>query len=120
MLAQLIPEAAVTSEKDLFGEKMKLVERAREDIYFAEKDRELLAKLKTRLKQVEKTKDSDKSPQCPKCAERLASYRLMGFFLDRCQTCGGMWLDRGELRAILTRVSRSPLVGLIDELLESE
>ncbi len=32
-------------EKDRFGEKMKLVERAREDIYFAEKDRELIESL---------------------------------------------------------------------------
>jgi hypothetical protein len=26
-------------QKDRFGEKMRLVERAKEDIYFAEKDR---------------------------------------------------------------------------------
>jgi hypothetical protein len=34
------------NEKDRFGEKMRLVEQAKEDIYFAQKDRELIAKLK--------------------------------------------------------------------------
>ncbi len=29
------------NERDRFGEKMRLVEQAKEDIYFAEKDREL-------------------------------------------------------------------------------
>ena len=41
-------------QKDRFGEKMKLVERAKEDIYFAEKDRELIEKLKVRLKRIER------------------------------------------------------------------
>ena len=30
------------SEKDRFGDAMRLVERAKEDIYFRERDRELL------------------------------------------------------------------------------
>ncbi len=34
------------SEKDRFGEFMRLLERAKEDIYFAAKDRELIEKLK--------------------------------------------------------------------------
>jgi hypothetical protein len=46
-------EAAMENEKDRFGETMKLVERAKEDIYFAEKDRELIEKLKARLKKME-------------------------------------------------------------------
>ena len=33
-------------EKDHLGEKLKLKERAEEDRYFAERDRELIAKLK--------------------------------------------------------------------------
>lgn len=35
--------------KDRFGEKMKLVERAREDTYFARKDREAIEKLRVQL-----------------------------------------------------------------------
>lgn len=36
----------MADEKDRFGETMKLVERAKEDIYFAERDRGLIEKLK--------------------------------------------------------------------------
>jgi len=32
----------MADEKDGFGETMRLVERAKEDIYFAEQDRELI------------------------------------------------------------------------------
>jgi hypothetical protein len=40
------------TEKDRFGEKMRLVERAKEDIYFAQRDRELLEKLRSDLRRV--------------------------------------------------------------------
>jgi len=42
------------NEKDRFGETMRLVERAKEDIYFAERDRELLEKLRGQLRKVDK------------------------------------------------------------------
>ena len=34
------------NEKDRFGDTMRLVEKAKEDIYFAERDREVLEKLR--------------------------------------------------------------------------
>lgn len=43
----------MVDEKDRFGETMKLVERAKEDIYFAQRDRELVEKLKAQLQKVE-------------------------------------------------------------------
>ena len=39
--------------KDRFGEKMRLVTRARENIYFAEKDRQLIKRLRARLRKLE-------------------------------------------------------------------
>lgn len=44
----------MADEKDRFGETMRLVERAKEDIYFAQRDRELIEKLKAQLQKVEK------------------------------------------------------------------
>jgi hypothetical protein len=96
------------NEKDRFGETMKLVERAKEDIYFAEKDRELMEKLKARLKKMERA-DQTALPPCPKCRGALETYRFMDFVLDRCTLCGGIWLDNGELEGILKKVTRSPL-----------
>jgi len=43
--------------KDRFGEKMKLVERAKENTYFAEKDREAIEKLRAQLAGARGTQD---------------------------------------------------------------
>ncbi len=104
-------------QKDRFGEKMRLVERAKEDIYFAEKDRELIEKLKARLKKVERSQGQEQQLGCPKCRGNLESYVFMEFFLDRCQSCGGLWLDNGELEGILKKITRSPLASLVDRFL---
>src|SRR5215510_1261448 len=95
------------NEKDKFGDTMRLVERAKEDIYFAEHDRELIAKLKAQLRKVEKTAVDI---HCPKCSGILQGYTFHGYALDRCDTCGGLWMDRGELEGVVRKVSRSPLV----------
>lgn len=102
------------NQKDRFGETLKLVERAREDIYFAERDRQLIDKLRASLRKVEAAKALS---ACPKCPGRLESYAFMEFLLDRCDRCGGIWLDRGELEAILRKVSRGPLASWVDRLL---
>ncbi len=103
----------MTDEKDRYGETMKLVERAKEDIYFAERDRELMAKLKAKLQKVEKTVID---LRCPKCAGHLESYTFEGFALDRCDKCGGIWMDRGELEGVVRKVSRGPLGEWFDTL----
>ena len=103
----------MADEKDRFGETMRLVERAKEDIYFAAKDRELVEKLKARLQKIEKTDASDQRLGCPKCPGTLETYRFMEFTLDQCHDCGGIWLDKGELEGILSKVSRGPFASLI-------
>ena len=60
-------------QKDRFGEKMRLVERAKEDIYFAEKDRELIENLKARLKKVERSQGQEQQVGCP--IDRLLARR---------------------------------------------
>jgi hypothetical protein len=101
------------NEKDRFGETMRLVERAKEDIYFAERDRELLEKLRSQLHKVEA---AEASRSCPKCGGALEGYTFEGFALDRCHDCGGIWLDRGELEAIVRKISRGPLGAWLDQL----
>ncbi len=106
----------VENEKDRFGEKMRLLEKAKEDIYFAAKDRELIEKLKSVLKKVERSGTENQPLACPKCLGELESYCFMEFLLDRCQSCGGVWLDKGELEGILRKATRSRLASLIERL----
>jgi hypothetical protein len=103
----------MADEKDRFGETMKLLERAKEDIYFAERDRETIEKLRAELKKVEK---QDAGLRCPKCTGLLESYTFQGFILDRCRNCEGIWMDKGELEGVIRKISRGPLGAWIDRL----
>jgi hypothetical protein len=101
----LLARYPMADEKDRFGEAMKLAERAKEDIYFAERDRELIEKLKTELKKVEK---GGSDLRCPKCPGQLEAHTFQGFALDRCQSCGGIWMDKGELEGVIRKMTRGP------------
>ncbi len=107
-------------EKDRFGEKIRLVERAREDIYFAAKDLELIEKLKASLKKLEAPKGSQSLAKCPKCSGKLESYSFKDILLDRCDQCGGVWLDKGELEGILRTAARIPFASFLRWLLIGE
>ena len=108
------------NEKDRYGEKMKLAERAKEDIHFAEKDRELLEKLQKRFKKIERPEGKHRPLDCPKCQGDLTSYTFMDIPLDRCQGCGGLWFDPGELDVLLKKASRGPLASLIERFLSRQ
>ena len=103
----------MADEKDKFGDTMRLVERAKEDIYFAERDRELMAKLKAQLRKVENTAGG---LRCPKCSGSLESYTFHGYALDRCNRCGGIWMDQGELEGVVRKISRGPVGEWLDTL----
>src|SRR5262245_63744610 len=105
----------IDDQKGRFGEAMRLLERAQEDIYFDAKDRELIEKLKAQLKKIERPAAGDKF-QCPKCPRQLESYEFMQFTLEHCPDCGGVWLDKGELESILKRVTRSSAAATVKHL----
>lgn len=104
----------MADEKDRFGETMRLMEKAKEDIYFAERDHQLIEKIRAQLKKIEKT---EREPRCPKCPGFLESYSYEGFLLDRCRQCGGVWMDKGELEAVIHKLSRGPLGVWVDKLM---
>ncbi len=37
---------------------------------------------------------------CPQCKEPMVAFELEGVEIDRCSSCGGTWLDAGELEMI--------------------
>jgi uncharacterized protein len=39
---------------------------------------------------------------CPKCLIPMQKVERSGVVIDRCRDCGGIFLDRGELRALLS------------------
>ena len=91
-------------EKDRLGDKLRDAEKAREDTFFAERDRELLQKLKAQTgAQDAKALRELTRMRCPKCGERLTTRTQLDVEIDECPTGHGIWLDTGELEKLTTR-----------------
>jgi hypothetical protein len=85
--------------KDRFGEKLKEAERAREHQYFAERDKQLLAKLRG----AKEGEAEAAQMHCPKCGVHLQHRTIHEIDVAECSACHGMWLDQGELKKISQR-----------------
>ena len=102
------------NQKERFGEKVAFDERAHEDTYFAVKEHELIEKMKADFQKLEAARREGQIVNCPKCPGKLERYEFMGFILDRCASCEGVWLDKGELAGIVRRAARGPLGAFLD------
>jgi Zn-finger nucleic acid-binding protein len=89
-------------------------ERANEDNYFADREHELIGAMKTEFHKTEAARREARMATCPKCSGKFAKYRLMGFVLERCESCEGMWLKKGELAEILRQQARGRLGLFLD------
>ena len=59
-----------------------------------EHQEKLAAKEKERLKEIHHMK-------CPKCGMNLVEIEYRSIRVDRCSACEGVWLDKGELKAVM-------------------
>lgn len=93
----------MNEEKDRFGDFIRLLEQAKEDVYFAEKDRELIEKLKRQLQQAQKGQLENSTLRCPRCGINLSNSTLMDIPMKVCSTCGGAWVDHDALAKLLNK-----------------
>ena len=99
---------------DKYTEFWRDVEHAREDIYFAQKDRELIARLREKDQQeLEQAILELCYMRCPKCGRKLEETIYQKVCIDRCTGCGGVWLDTGELDILAPEEHKSWLGGLL-------
>jgi len=89
-------------------------ERANEDSYFAAKEHEMIGEMKTEFHNTEAARREAQMMSCPKCSGKFAKYKYMGFVLERCENCEGIWLNKGELAGILRQQARGPLGVFFD------
>ncbi len=93
-------------EKDRFGDKLRDAEKAREDKFFADRDRELLQKLKAQAGAQEEQAVRDLARmRCPKCGEPLTVRHKLDVEIDACPQGHGVWLDSGEVDKLAERES---------------
>ena len=102
----------MATNKDRMGDKLKDREKAEEDRYFAEQDREKLEALKKDEQAVGAT------GLCPKCGVALDEIERNTVKVDICKSCGGVWLDKGELEELAKRESEGALTKWIRGVLE--
>ena len=82
-----------------------------EDEYFARENAELIKRLRAE-RDAERAMAVATSP-CPRDGSALVEREYHHVRIDECPTCGGVWLDKGELQ-ILQRVdetSRRSFIG---------
>lgn len=57
----------------------------------------------------------DKPVSCPKCHVNMERVKVERLAVDRCHKCGGLWLDQGELDALLsTRGGAKQAIATLD------
>lgn len=49
---------------------------------------------------------SDTALICPKCSAAMITYERAGIEIDQCQSCRGVFLDRGELEQLIEAEQR--------------
>lgn len=89
------------SERDRFGEKLKDKQKGHEDEYFGRRDRELLEKMRQERRR--EVQGATGPMNCPRCHAALVERVEHDVTVDECPTCGGLWLDKGELEHIARR-----------------
>jgi hypothetical protein len=91
--------------------------RAEENRFFAERDRELIDKLKQQQEdEHEQTVKELALARCPRDGERLTQRDLQGVSIDDCPVCHGMWLDKGELEALSERQGSAGVGNFLSQL----
>jgi uncharacterized protein len=71
--------------------------RALENEYFRRKEQELIEKMKAKLSE-ENAQESGMN--CPRCDGKLKETDYENIKIDVCESCGGVWLDAGELAQV--------------------
>ena len=91
-------------EKDRLGAKLREREHGEENRYAAQRDAELIEKLR-QLQSSEKDAATQQHAlmHCPKCGTKLTTVNHHDVSVEECPSCLGMWLDRGELEILAQR-----------------
>lgn len=78
--------------------------KAMEEDYFRRKEQETIEKLRAQMTAEQQAKEAGAAAlQCPRCDGRLVEITFEQVQVDRCDKCGGVWLDAGELESLTKR-----------------
>ena len=85
--------------------------RAKEEQYFQKENEAALKRL---------TEENRKKPRLsPITGKPMKQVTMMGVNIDQCEESGGIWLDQGELEALVTASQKQSSPGFIQGLISS-
>jgi phage FluMu protein Com len=91
-------------EKDRLGDTLHKKERAEEDRFFAQREKEVIERLRQKMSAADlKDVRSLAHMHCPHCGTKLATADHQGVTLEACPDCQGVWLDKNDLEALGAR-----------------
>ena len=77
--------------------------KAMEEDYFRRKEQEALEKMQAKVSAEQNVERLASIVSCPKCDGSLSEISFEEVLIDRCEKCGGIWLDAGELERLVNR-----------------
>ena len=87
---------------DIFDERR----RGLEEEYFRRRDKESLERLREAIREDARTRGMGPvTMNCPRCVGKLHEDTYDEVSINRCDNCGGIWLDAGELEQIINQES---------------
>jgi hypothetical protein len=99
-------------DKDRLGDKLREKGKATEDLFIAEQERQRLERLR------EKATAAAAHGTCPKDDTILVSRAEHGVTVEACPKCRGIWLEAGELEAILGKEDEALVTRWVRSLLK--
>jgi protein-arginine kinase activator protein McsA len=102
------------NDKNNLVESPEFDEHANEQRYFAVKEHELIEEMRLDFHKAEAARRARQMATCPKCLGTFEKYEFMGFVLERCGSCEGIWSKKGDLAGILRQQARGPLARFLD------
>ena len=82
---------------DIFDDRKK----ALEEDYFRRKEREAVEKMREKMAAEQEAEAAEAArPVCPRGHGKLTQVTFESVEIDRCEECGGIWLDKGELESL--------------------
>jgi acetyl-CoA carboxylase beta subunit len=91
-----------------------------EEEYFAKLEAERIER--KRAEQARLTEDAERKShymRCPKCGGHMVTEEFQRVQVDRCPDCHGLWLDAGEIDAVLKASDKGLLSRALGEFMGS-
>ncbi|MFC1815205.1 zf-TFIIB domain-containing protein [Thermodesulfobacteriota bacterium] len=97
----------------MMTEKFSKTEHQIEDLWFAQREKELLEEIarkrKVRMEEALQNCSGDELKtireahwmKCPKCGHDMKNIEIEGLISDKCTFCEGLFFDQGELQQLL-------------------